>query len=108
MLGVAAVRGELVSVVDLAELRGAGRTGSSAFFALVESSGRAIALTFNVLLETRDVFQDELVSGLPALELTRAFARAVTRDGVSLLDVDALLSSELVLVGQSTRPERTP
>jgi len=109
MLGICAVRGELVSVLDLAELRGHGRIGSSPFFALAESAGRVIALTFNALLEMRDVFQDELVAGLPAAELARSFTRAVTHDSVNLLDLDQLLSSELVLVGQTNaRSEHTP
>jgi len=110
MLGICAVRGEVVSVVDLAELQGSGRVGSSPFLALVASAGRTIGLTFNALLEMRDVFGDELVTGLPEAELARACTRAVTRDGVSLLDIDGLLSSELVLAGQhgGTQWGRTP
>jgi chemotaxis signal transduction protein len=113
MLGICALRGELLSVLDLAELRGSGRTGSSPFFALVESRERMVALTFNALLEMRDVFRDDLVGGVPAAELARAFARAITHDGVNLLDVDRLLASELVLVGRherrsGTAEEQTP
>jgi purine-binding chemotaxis protein CheW len=110
MLGICAVRGELVSVVDLAELHGSGRVGSSPFLALMANARRTVGLTFNALLEMRDVFRDELITGLPEAELARACTRAVTRDGISLLDVDGLLSSELVLVGKhgGTQRGRTP
>lgn len=103
MPGVAAVRGELVSVVDLAELRGRGRTGDSAFLAIVEVEQRIIALSFSELLQLRDVFEDELVGGLGSGDLSQAFIRAVTNDGTSLLDLEQLLRSERLIVGNIAR-----
>ena len=103
MPGVAAVRGELVSVVDLAELRGKGRTGDSAFLAIVEVERRVLALSFSELLQMRDVFEDELVDGLGNGDRSRAFTRAVTSDGTSLLDLDQLLQSNSLIVGGNGR-----
>ena len=100
MLGVSAVRGELVSVIDLAELRGAGRTGTSAFYALVEHSGRSLALCFNNLLGIRSVFADEIAADLLTPEFVASFTRAVTRDFVRLIDVPRLLQSERLTVGR--------
>lgn len=98
MPGVSAVRGEIVSVVDLAELRGHGRTGNATYFAVVEVSGRALALWFSHLLQMRDVFEDELIE--LGDELAQTFVRAVTQDRTTILDVRRLLASEHLLVGK--------
>jgi chemotaxis signal transduction protein len=98
MLGICAVRGELVSVVELAELRGHGRTGESELLAIIEVSGRVVGLLFTSLLGLRDIFEDELA--LADEGLTPAFIRAITKDGTSLLALDRLLASESLLVGR--------
>ncbi len=98
MPGVSAVRGEIMCVVDLAELRGHGRTGNATYFAVVEVSGRVLALWFSNLLEMRDVFEDELIELGDELEQT--FVCAVTRDRTSILDLPKLLASERVQVGK--------
>jgi purine-binding chemotaxis protein CheW len=100
MLGVTAIRGELVSVIDLAELRGSGRTGNSAFYAVIEDSGRCLALCFSSVLGIRSVFADEIATDLLTHEFVENFTRAVTRDYVRLLDIDRLLHSERLIVGQ--------
>jgi purine-binding chemotaxis protein CheW len=104
MPGVSAVRGEILSVVDLAELRGHGRTGNATYFAVVEVSGRALALWFRNLLQMRDVYEDELID--LGDELARTFVRAVTRDRTHILDVPRLLASERMLVGKRTSQAR--
>jgi purine-binding chemotaxis protein CheW len=104
ILGVTAIRGELVSVVDLAELRGSGRTGSSAFYALVEAPGRSLALCFNSVLGIRTIFADEIAGDLLAGENGGDFTHAVTRDFVRLLDIERLLHSNRLIVGQPVAP----
>jgi purine-binding chemotaxis protein CheW len=107
MPGVSAVRGEIMSVVDLAELRGHGRTGNAAYFAVVEVSGRVLALWFSNLLQMRDVFEDELID--VGDDLARSFVRAVTRDRTLILDLPRLVASERMLVGKraaQARPAR--
>lgn len=106
MPGVSAVRGEIVPVVDLAELRGHGRTGDATYFAVVEVSGRALALWFRNLLQMRDVFEDELID--LGDELAQTFVRAVTQDRTSILDLPRLVASERMLVGTRTAPGRVP
>lgn len=101
MLGVTAVRGELVSVVDVAELRGSGRTGNSAFYALVEVAGRSIALCFNTLVGIRGVFADEIAPELLTPEFVASYTRAITRDFVRLLDIPRFLDSERLCVRRS-------
>lgn len=100
MPGVSAVRGEIVSVVDLAELRGDGRTGNAIYFAVVEVSGRVLALWFSQLQQMRDVFEDELIEGFLGDDLTQSFICAVTQDGTRILDLNRLVASERILVGQ--------
>ena len=104
MPGVSAVRGEIISVVDLAELRGHGRTGNATYFAVVEVSGRALALWFSNLLQMRDVFEDELIE--MGDDLAQTFVRAVTQDRTIILDLKRLMASERILVGQVTPPTR--
>ena len=97
--GVAAVRGELVSVVDLGELVGHGRTGTGAFFAVVESPRGTLALRVETVVGIRDVHEDEIAEALGEDSRPDAFVAAYTRDFVGLVDVTSLLADERLVVG---------
>lgn len=97
--GIASVRGELMSVVDLAELHGRGKTGDSAYFAILESSRGSVAVRIETVIGFRDVFEDEIAETLTTVQEDTGLTHVVTKDFVSLLDVDQLLSSERLIVG---------
>lgn len=99
--GIATVRGDLLSVIDLAELHGRGKTGNSDYFALVESSRGAVAMRIESVLGFRDVFEDEIAETLTSVEEATGLVHVVTKDFVSLVDVEPLLASERLLVGSA-------
>ena len=101
--GIAAVRGELVSVIDLAELRAIGRTGNSTLFALLEAGTRSVAICIDAVLGFRDVFEDELAPDLSGDDRARGLMRAVTRDLVSILAVERLLEGDQLIIGKRSR-----
>lgn len=98
--GVAAVRGELVSVVDLGEMSGRGRTGAGAFFAVIESARGALALRIETVVGLRDVHDDEIAEALVEERGHGSFVHAFTKDFVGLVDVPALFASDRLLVGR--------
>ena len=98
MLGITSIRGELMSVIDPAELRGNGRTGHSELFAVIESEGRAVAIGVERVLGFRDIFEDELQPRLLGRDAEQGFTKAVTKDLVSVLDVARLYSHGRLLV----------
>lgn len=99
MPGMACVRGELVSVLDVRALRNRGTGASAPFFAVIEQGSRALALLADEVLGLEDVFEDELRDPLLTASARTDFIRAVTKDLVQLLDVAALFSSPRILVG---------
>lgn len=104
--GLCALGGELVTVVDLAELRGTGRVGSPMLIAVVEVEKRVVGLLFDSLLSMLDIFADELVEGLGTEDLRRSFLRGLTQDGTHLLDMEHLLLGDHLLVGQPAVAEQ--
>lgn len=100
LLGLAAVRGELMCVADLGELSGRGRTGTGALFAVVQAAPGSLALCIEQVLSTRDIFEDEVAEGLSRARSDAGLTCLVTRDLVSVVDVDQLLTSARLVVGK--------
>jgi purine-binding chemotaxis protein CheW len=99
MLGVASVRGDLLSVIDLTELRGKGRVGHASLFAVVESGTRALAISVSSLLGFRTIDASEIETSLSDGQGEDGFTKAVTRDLVIVIDVPRLIQSGRLLVG---------
>ncbi len=98
LLGLAGVRGELVSVIDLAELHGRGQTGASSYFAVLEAAGRLVALRIETVVGFRDVYEDEVVAGLTRTDESGEETHRTTRDHLSLVDVGPLLAGSRLRV----------
>ena len=101
MLGVAHVRGELLSVIDLTELRGVGRIGHAPLFAVVEVEARALAISVSSVLGFRTIHASELEPSLLHEQGEDSFTKAVTKDLVIVIDVPRLLRSDRLIVGAS-------
>lgn len=103
MAGIAQIRGELVSIVNLAGWLGIRASSNPKFMAVVALSGRKLGLLADDLLGYRDVFSNEIAqdfsssgssdSGRPIL--------VVTTDLVSVLDLNRLLDDEQLIVKHS-------
>jgi len=100
LCGLATVRGELMSVVDVGELHGRGKTGAGAFFAFVESSRGAVALHVEAVVGARDIFEDEVASALAPVEGDGGLTLLVTKDRVRVIDVERLLSGPRLVVAK--------
>lgn len=99
--GVAAVRGELVSVVDLGEMNGRGRTGLGALFAILDAPQGPVALRIENVVGIRDVYEDEIADALAHKAGADSFVYSVTRDFVGLVDAPALLGNERLVFGRA-------
>lgn len=100
LAGLAAVRGELMCVADLGELSGRGRSGTGALFAVVQAAPGPLALRIEQVVATRDIFEDEVAEGLSRARTDGGLKCLVTRDLVSVVDVDQLLTSARLIVGK--------
>lgn len=106
LLGITSIRGDILCVVDLAELRGTGRTGTHELFVVVEHARRALVVPAERLVGFRDVFEDELETKILPREAAHGFTKAVTRDLVLLIDVERLIGDARLTVRQAGAGER--
>lgn len=89
--GLVQVRGDMVSVLDLAQWFKVPEASAPKVLALIHHDGRRLAVSVDEVVGFRDVFPDELAGGLA--DSTRARpVLGVTRDLQILLDVAALFS----------------
>jgi len=87
LLGITHVRGEIVGVVELASILGAGGERASAM-AVVESAGGPLGLAVESVLGFRDIYEDELSAQMMA-DSQRPI-QAMTKDLVAIVDVERL------------------
>ncbi len=97
MLGIAQVRGELVSVVDLGEWLGIEAGGKPTHLVLAEGEAGPIGLTADQVLGFRYVYSDELADADAAQRAKRPVT-AITRDLVTVIDLDRLVRSDGLMV----------
>jgi len=97
LLGIAQLRGALISVVDLGGLLGFGTGGDARFVAVVGGDDGPIAFTIDEVLAYRRVFASDLTQsgestgdGKPVL--------GVTQDLAAVIDVEALLARPELVV----------
>ncbi|MDC0742977.1 chemotaxis protein CheW [Polyangium mundeleinium] len=87
LLGITHVRGEIVGVVDLASILGAGGERASAM-AVVEGAGGPLGLAVESVLGFRDIHEDELSAQMKA-DSHRPI-QAMTKDLIAIIDVERL------------------
>jgi purine-binding chemotaxis protein CheW len=105
--GVTSVRGEIVSVVDLAAWLHQGGAEDAAFIAVLDGPRGPVAFLIDEVLGLREVLAEELASGLGGDDDRRGPIAATTRDLVSLLDLDAMTRGD-ALVASGRRPAAGP
>jgi chemotaxis signal transduction protein len=90
--GLVQIRGELMTVVDLPDLIGLGRSKDAGFIAVVFMDHRSIAVLVNSIIGLRDVYADDIAEGLEqTYGIDENVFHATTRDLVAILDLARLL-----------------
>ncbi len=100
MRGIVQVRGQLMTVVDLARWFRVSTTSRSEFLAILSGPPGLLGLQVDTIVGFRTVYADEIVQTLQVSETTtgRPF-RATTRDLLTLLDTARLFNSQQLILG---------
>jgi purine-binding chemotaxis protein CheW len=94
MWGVVALRGQVLSVVDVAALLGARASVAGSLLLIIEGSGGLIGVPIETLVGLRTVFADEISTVLMPGTDERGLVISRTKDFVSLLDAEKFLAAE--------------
>jgi purine-binding chemotaxis protein CheW len=108
-LGVIALRGEIVAVIDIAVVFGGTPTvGNGERFAVVVTAGGvAAALLADSVDDVHDLLPEQIHPPLTTFTHSRErYIRGLTEEGIALLDVEKLLGDELLRVSQEPTEER--
>lgn len=98
IFGIVQIRGRLLAVLDLAEWFNVASPSKPRHLVVVESRGRQLALLVDSIIDIINVHTDDLATTLAFDESSGR--RAITKDLVTLIDVDTLLKSERLIVDQ--------
>lgn len=98
LAGISHLRGELLSVVHLAHWLGQPLRRQGPKLAVVEGSQGAIGLLIDEVIGFREVLDSEVSTTLSPNARTQRFTRAITKDLVSVLDVDLLLAGNDIVI----------
>jgi purine-binding chemotaxis protein CheW len=98
--GIVQVRGQLMTVIDLARWFRISTSSRCEFLAIVNGPPGLLGLQIETTEGFRTVYADEVVQTLQISESTtsRPF-RATTRDLLTLLDITRLFSSQQIILG---------
>jgi len=104
--GIVQVRGELMSALDLGRWFQVAGGAEPAYLAVVEGSRGALGLLVESVEGFREVGEEEIAQKLTAAPRAAGRPiRATTRDLVTLLDIERLLESPQIVVGQELSGE---
>lgn len=105
--GIATLRGQILSVLDIARLFDLPDHGRAAPEKLVvlEGADMPVGILAAAILGMRAVPRSEIETSLPTLAGGRApYLRGVDRSGVAILDAPALLAAQDIIVGAEVGP----
>ena len=100
--GIATVRGQILSVLDLARLFDLPNFGEAAPGKLVvlEGPDMPVGILAAAIIGMRAVRPSDIETSLPTLAGGRApYLRGVDRTGVAILDAPALLAAQAIIIG---------
>ena len=100
MRGIVQVRGQLMTVVDLARWFRISTSTRCEFLAILSGPPGLLGLQIETIVDFRTIYADEIVQTLQVSESTtsRPF-RATTRDLLTLLDTTRLFNSQQLILG---------
>jgi purine-binding chemotaxis protein CheW len=106
VVGIVAVRGEILCAVDLATWLGIPQSGRPDFLAVVDGPQGAAGLLVDGVLGLREIYADDLAEVEDPTRATETLVRATTRDMVTILDLEVLLGrSDLIVHDETARLE---
>ncbi len=98
IVGIVAVRGEILCAVDLATWLGIHQAGRPDFLAVVDGPQGAAGLLVDGVLGLREIYADDLADAEDPTGARDTLVRATTRDMVSILDLGVLLGRDDLIV----------
>ena len=108
-LGITHLRGELLSVVHLADWIEVETVARAAFLAIVEGPEGPLGLAVEKVLEFRDIFAEEIaqIFDKSQVDADKPF-RATTKDVITILDLDRITKDPRLVIDQSKSGQTGP
>jgi chemotaxis signal transduction protein len=104
LLGLAQIRGELISVVDTGRLFHSTEQTGPRFVAVIETSRGPVALAVDQVVGLRHLYADDIAESVHLGDADREqMIRFTTNDLVSVLDVERLVSNRNICVDTTPR-----
>jgi chemotaxis signal transduction protein len=102
MPGIVQIRGELISVVDIARWFGLATGSQPELLAVIEGPEGPLGLLVDAVLGFRDIYSDEIATSFSRDETAVGRPiRAITRSLIALVDVERLLLSNQIIVDRA-------
>lgn len=107
-LGVVALRGEIIAVVDVAVLFGSETAHAAETFAvIVTADGISTAFLADSVDDVHDLLPEQIHPPLATFTSSRErYIRGLAEDGIAILDVERLLGDEWLRVSHDQAEER--
>jgi len=102
IVGIVAVRGEILCAIDLATWLGIHQPGRPDFLAVVDGPQGTAGLLVDGVLGLREIYADDLAEAEDPSRDAQTLVRATTRDMVSILDLEVLLGRDDLIVQEET------
>ncbi|MBI5546308.1 MAG: chemotaxis protein CheW [Deltaproteobacteria bacterium] len=103
--GIVQIRGEILSAVHMARWLGIAESAPPQYLAVLEGFELPLGLLVGSVLAFRDIWAEDLASGLSEDERGQRPVSGTTRDLVSILDLEALVRSPDLRLGASRQGE---
>jgi chemotaxis signal transduction protein len=105
VLGLAQIRGELISVIDSGRICHSTEQPSLRFVAVVDTSRGSVALAIDQVIGLRHLYADDIAATVHLGDADREqMVRFTTTDLVSVLDVERLVANSNLSIESTPRP----
>jgi len=99
LLGIAQIRGTILSVLDLAKYLNVDKCGEWSELVVIEDTQGALGVLVEQVIGFRTVYTDQLAESFSSLGGGGRPDQAMTTDVVAVLDLRSLLASDRLIVG---------
>jgi purine-binding chemotaxis protein CheW len=109
VLGLANIRGQILSIIDIKKLFDLPEKGLTDLnkVIIVRTNQMELGILADVVLGVRNLALDQFQNSLPTLTGIRAeYLKGITKDPMVVLDVEAILSDEKIIVNEGRAESR--